>query len=115
MACIGIITSVITLYYILHPYVAEIWYSPLIKCPGKKYLTTTLYPLIGASNAHCLFAMLKYIPNGGMKCIYSIAQHTKKACSLLKLMTLNGIQLNSRHQMQRIVIQQPQTAEGAEE
>lgn len=28
---------------------------------------------------------------------------------------INGIQLNSRHQMQRIVIQQPQTAEGAEE
>lgn len=65
MACIGIIISVITLYYTLHPYVAEIWYSPLIKCPGNKYLTTTLYPLIGASNVHCLFAMLKYIPNGG--------------------------------------------------
>lgn len=64
MACVGLITSVITLYYTLHPYMAEIWYSPFIK-PGKKYLTTTLYPLIGASNAHCLFAMLKYIPNGG--------------------------------------------------
>lgn len=62
MAYIGIITSAITLYYTLHPYVAEIWYSPLIKCPGNKYLTTTLYPRI---NAHCLFAMLKYIPNGG--------------------------------------------------
>lgn len=65
MACVGIITSVITLYYTLHRYVAEIWYSPFIKQPGKKYLTTTLYPLIGASNAHCLFAILKYIPNGG--------------------------------------------------
>lgn len=65
MASIEILTSVITLYYTLHPYVAETWYSPFIKCPGKKYLTTTLYPLIGASNAHCLFAMLKYIPNGG--------------------------------------------------
>lgn len=65
MACIGIIKSVITLYCTLHPYVAEIWYSPLTKCPGNKYLTTTLYLLIGASNAHCLFVMLKYIPCGG--------------------------------------------------
>lgn len=44
-----------------------------------------------------------------------IAQHTRKACSLLKHVTVNGIQLNSRHQMQRVVIQQPETVEGAEE
>lgn len=50
-----------------------------------------------------------------MKCSYSIAQYKKKACSLLKHVTLNGIHLNSRHQTQRIVNQQPQTAEGAEE
>lgn len=42
MASIGIKTSVITLYYTLHPYVAEIWYSPFIKRPGKKYLTTNI-------------------------------------------------------------------------
>lgn len=64
MACKGIIKSVITSYSTLHPYVAEIWYSPITKCPGNKYLTTTLYPLIGAPNAHCLFVMLKYIPYG---------------------------------------------------
>lgn len=44
-----------------------------------------------------------------------IAQHTRKACILLKSVTVNGIQLNSRHQMQRVVIQQPETVEGAEE
>lgn len=64
MACKEIIKSVITSYNTLHPFVAEIWYSLIAKHPGNKYLTITLYPLIGASNSHCLFVTLKYIPYG---------------------------------------------------
>lgn len=51
---------------------------------------------------------------GGEMCLL-IARHTRKACSLLKLVTVNGIQLNSRHQTQRAVIHQPEIVEGAEE
>lgn len=42
MACVAITPPVITLYYTLQPYVAKIWYSPLIESPGEVFNNTTL-------------------------------------------------------------------------